>query len=337
MMRRVLMVWLVCALLLLAAVPAVFAQSPDGDRLVVGQNFGLAAGDRIDGNLAVIGADAEFGVESIVNGDVAVLGGDLRVGGTVTGDVVVFGGSVTLEESAVVRGSVAGIGSSVNREPGATVDGDLFDTKSLPLPDRFIPPVAPQVRSAPDLPQRLQPWSFIWWPIQAFGWSLFMAMAAALAMLIAPRNVGRVANAVALQPLMSFIVGLFALSVAALAGLVLLICCCLGLFIWIASLIAMFVGWIAVGLWVGQSLLYLFRVRTAASFVEAAIGVFLITFLSRLPFCLGGLIGLSIAALGLGAVVLTRFGTKPYPANIMRDDVAALPATDMTSRDDNII
>ena len=150
-------------------------------------------------------------------------------------------------------------------------------------------------------------------------------------MLIAPRNVGRVANTVASQPLMSFIVGLFALAVAGFAGLVLLICCCLGLFVWLAALIAIAVGWIAVGLWVGQSLLYVFRMRDVASFLEAAVGVFLITFLSRLPLCFGGLIGLLIAALGLGAVILTRFGTQSYPAKPASEEDIALLATDMTT------
>ena len=182
-----------------------------------------------------------------------------------------------------------------------------------------------------------QAWSFVLWPIQALGWSLFMAILAALAVLIAPRNVGRVANTVASEPLMSFIVGLFALAVAGFAGLVLLICCCLGLFVWLAALIAIAVGWIAVGLWVGQSLLYVFKMRDVASFLEAAVGVFLITFLSRLPLCFGGLIGLLIAALGLGAVILTRFGTQAYPAKPVSEEDIALLTTDMTTPDDNII
>ncbi len=334
--RRVVITVLVCMVLLFGAAPAVLAQSPDGDRLIVGQNFVLAEGERINGNLSVIGGNAELGTESLVDGDVAVLGGRLRVGGTVTGDIVVFGGSITLDESAVVRGSVAGIGSSVSRSPGATVDGDLFDTESLPIPNRLTPPIAPPALPVPNAPKPPQAWSFILWPIQALGWSLVMALATALAVLIAPRNVGRVANTVASQPLMSFIVGFFSFAMAALAGLVLLICCCLGLFVWLAAAVAVLVGWAAVGLWVGQSLLSMFRVRDVASFLEAAIGVFLITFLSRLPPCFGGLIGLLIASLGLGAVVLTRFGTQSYPAKTLRADDADLLTADAASLDDNI-
>jgi hypothetical protein len=52
------------------------------------------------------------------------------------------------------------------------------------------------------------------------------------------------------------------------------------------------------------------RLRQASSLAEVAVGVFLITLLSRLPFCIGFLCWLIFSAIGLGAVVLTRFGTQ---------------------------
>jgi hypothetical protein len=61
--------------------------------------------------------------------------------------------------------------------------------------------------------------------------------------------------------------------------------------------------------------------------LAAALGVFIITFLSRLPFCLGGIFGVMIGAIGLGAVLLTRFGTRPYPDQPAHDDVDLLPQT----------
>ena len=335
--RRVLTAGLACAVLLLVTAPGALAQSPDGDRFLVGQNFVLESGDRVAGSLSVIGGDAVLEPESRVDGDVALVGGDLRVGGTVAGDIVVFGGSIQLDESAIIKGSVAGIGSSITRGPGAQVEGESFDSQGFTIPDKPIMPfVAPFLPETPQAPRLPSPWSIILWPLQAIGWSLFMAVAAALAVLIAPRHVGRVANTVAAQPVMSFLVGFCTVLAAALVGLVLLICCCLGLVAWLIAALAVLVGWIAVGLWVGQALLNLFGVRDISSFIEAAIGVFLITFLSRLPFCLGGLIGLLIAALGLGAVVLTRFGTQAYPQEIFPvNDFELLPA-EITSRDVDI-
>jgi hypothetical protein len=64
------------------------------------------------------------------------------------------------------------------------------------------------------------------------------------------------------------------------------------------------------GLWVGQRLLRALRVQDASSLAEVALGVFLITVLARLPWCIGFLITVIIGSVGLGAVVLTRFGTQ---------------------------
>jgi hypothetical protein len=322
---RAIAVLLVCTILFLGTASGVLAQGPDGDQFIVGQDVVLRSGDEITGSLAVVGGDIRLEPESVVDGDVALMGGDLRVGGTVTGDVVVFGGSIRLDESAVIEGSLAAIGSSIERAPGARVNGEVFDSKPFSVPRGLAPPDLPPL--APLRPEPAEPslpWSILLWPLQALGWSLFMAFFAALAVLIAPRNMGRIANAVAAQPLMSFAVGLVTLAVSALAGLVLLICCCLGLIVWLGAAFAAFLGWIAVGLWVGQALLNALRMRDASSYLEAAVGVFVITFASRLPFCIGWIIGTPIAALGLGAVVLTRFGTRSYPVGSMGDDAAGL-------------
>jgi hypothetical protein len=93
-----------------------------------------------------------------------------------------------------------------------------------------------------------------------------------------------------------------------------LIACCLGVFVWLALLIAIAVGWIAIGLWAGQRLLAALKVRDASVLVEVALGVFLITVLGRLPCCLGALFSAVVGSIGLGAVVLTRFGRQPLVA-----------------------
>jgi cytoskeletal protein CcmA (bactofilin family) len=48
------------------------------------------------------------------------------VAGTVQGNVAVFGGSISLEDTAVVEGDLATIGGSVSRSPGAVVSGQVF-------------------------------------------------------------------------------------------------------------------------------------------------------------------------------------------------------------------
>jgi hypothetical protein len=322
--QRVAVTTLVWLCLFFGVTPAVLAQGPDGGRLIIGQDFTLGPGEQVDGDLAILGGDAILEPKSLVDGGLALLGGDLQVGGTVAGDVVVFGGNIHLEETAVIQGSLAAIGSTVKRDSGARVEGELFDSPTLPIPPEFSRPDLPLPLPPLEAPRRPPSTSFWLWPLQAFGWSLFMAFLAALGVLVAPRGVGRIANAAAAQPLMSFAVGFVVLVAAALLGLVLLICCCLGLLVWVAVWLAVVIGWIGVGLWVGQAVLSAFRVRDVASFLEAALGAFLITFASRLPFCIGTIAWLVIAALGLGAVVLTRFGTRAHTGGLTGDQSADL-------------
>jgi hypothetical protein len=48
---------------------------------------------------------------------------------------------------------------------------------------------------------------------------------------------------------------------------------------------------------------------------------FLLGFLTAVPFTFGvGLVSLVLGFIGLGAVALTRFGTRPYPSIVFVED-----------------
>ena len=80
----------------------------------------------------------------------------------------------------------------------------------------------------------------------------------------------------------------------------------------VAMLVAGIFGWIAIGLLVGQRLLEAFGVKGITRLMAVAAGTLLISVLRAIP-CLGALIGFVVGCAGLGAVVLTRFGTQTYP------------------------
>ena len=331
---------LVLAILILLT-PAVWAQEPTGgDRLVIGQAFVLAEGEEVDGNLVVLGGSATLEDGSVVRGDVAIFGGSATVAGTVQGNVAVFGGSITLEDTAVVEGDLATIGGSVSRAPDAVVSGEVFGGE-IPLPflNRFDRPFSPE-RPWPPLPtaresQRAGVWgvlgSLVAWQFRTLGTALFLALLGVVLVALAPRAMGRIASAAAGGAFVSFGMGLLTLVVGVLLGLLLLIACCLGLVVWLALGVAWLVGWVAVGLWLGQRLLQALNVRNASSIGEVALGVFLITVLTQLPACIGFFIGLVIGCMGLGAVVLTRFGTRSFDdgkgaGQAVQDDIDSVPA-----------
>ncbi|MBX3188871.1 MAG: hypothetical protein KF819_17765 [Labilithrix sp.] len=72
----------------------------------------------------VFGASLTVEKDEIVH-TVTVTGGSVKVKGTVTGDLVVAGGSAKLEEGARVVGNATVFGGSLKVERGARVDGDV--------------------------------------------------------------------------------------------------------------------------------------------------------------------------------------------------------------------
>ncbi len=314
---------LLALLILIVAAPTALAQDITGDRLIIGQSFTLKSEETLAGNLAVLGGSVELQQGSAVRGDIAVFGGNLGVDGTVTGDVVLFGGSATLHESAVINGDLAVFGGAIHRAPGAVVTGEVIGGLSAPftwLPrigGNFAPPefLRPRVGQSNDIWDVLG--AIVVWQLVTLAWVVGLALLGAIAVSAAPQAMGRIADQAASAPFMSFSMGLLTLVVGFLLGLLFLIACCSGLLVWLALLVAGVVGWLAVGLWLGQRLLQALRVHNANALGEIALGVAIITVLARLPWCIGSLFGLALGCVGLGAVVLTRFGTQP-PEGISR-------------------
>ncbi|MGE5602680.1 MAG: hypothetical protein ACM30E_06490, partial [Nitrososphaerales archaeon] len=283
-MRKVLLlsgVLLVLVLLAGSLAPVAFAQGTTGDKVVMGESYVLQSGQTLDGNLAVLGGSADIQTGATVNGDVSVLGGSATVGGTVTGNVTLLGGTAQLGETSVVYGNVANLAGSVQRAPGAVVHGDIFN--GLRTPNRINPaPVVPNFNAQGETPRS---WfaRFIGWQFGTIGSILLMGLLGFVLVIVAPRGVGRVASAIAVQSALSFVFGFLTLLLGILAGGILLIACGLGLLLWFALVAAGVLGWIGVGLWLGQLLLCGVKMRSAYAIADVLVGIVILTFMSRLP------------------------------------------------------
>lgn len=311
-MKKTVLFWigLMSALVVLATagIPVVMAQGFGGDRVVLGEDYTLRSGEVLDGNLAVLGGTAQIEADATVRGDVTVAGGVLIVDGRITGNVSLMGGTIRLNETAVVEGDLASFAGSVEQATGAEVRGDFF--RGLRTPSRMDPaPVIPDLPGSETTPRS---WlsRFISWQLGTIGSILLMGLLGIVLVLVAPRAVGRVASATAIQPALTFAVGFLTLVVGSLAGAILLVACGLGLLVWLALIAAGILGWIGVALWIGQRMLGALRLHTASATGEVIAGVVVITLLARLPWCFGWLAWLIFVSWGLGAVVVTRFGTQ---------------------------
>ncbi len=313
---RILQTLLIVVTMLGMAVPA-FASDGQPPGQVVWGDFTLQSGQTLDGDLVVLGGDVRIEADSRVDGNVVVMGGDVEVAGTVEKDVVAMGGDVLLRRTARIEGGLMAFGGRVDREVGAQVRGqEVVNTSqwfwwrgrwwTIPVP---VYPYWP----ADGLPAMAFQVA-----MQGVGILLRAVVMAGLAGLVAllwPRAAARVGRSALERPLNAFGMGLLTLIVGILLAVGLIITLCLspvGAAVIIALVVAVIFGWLAIGITVGERLMPTLTSRTVAPFWTAALGAGLLALLSDLlgliP-CVGWIGSFLVTCAGLGAVVLTRFGT----------------------------
>lgn len=306
-------------LLILAFPSTVFASSLKDDQIVAGGSFTLYSGESLNGNLIVFGGTAMTETESIVDGDVVVLGGIVTIDGRVEGNVVGIGGVVNLNENAVVEGDLTTVAAALNQEPGATVEGQSITEITVPalamLPETFNIPNWEFYRPT-IFAESFSIWRIFWFLFRTLLWGAVAALVA----LVLPNPTTRVSKTVASQTIISGGVGLLTIIVAPIILLLMLITCILSPISLLGALalaVAWYFGRIAIGLELGQRLAKVFD-REWPLPLSAGIGTFglaLVVDGAGLVFpCIGWLLGFLVGIFGLGAVILTRFGSTSYPS-----------------------
>lgn len=292
-----------------------FAGELEQGQVVMGGTYTLEAGETLDGDLLVFGGNIVLEAESIVEGNVLLMGGNADIDGEVTGELALLGGNADLGATAVIGGSVVSLGGNLSRAEGAVIGGDTVaaDEFSVPFQFRFPSPsrvIGPfggfNVGFSPI-------WSVLWF----FFRSLLLAALAILVVMFWPEPSARAAQAVVSQPLLSGGLGLLTFIVAPILLVVLAITIILSpvsLLAGILLVVAGVFGWIAIGLEVGNRMSEAFgwEVHPAASAGIGTLAMSLVVGGVGLVPCIGWLAGVVVAAVGLGAVLLTRFGSREY-------------------------
>jgi hypothetical protein len=306
-------------LFMVLAVPSpVYAQGPDGDKIVLGGNFILADTEVLNGDLVVLGGTAKLEQGSLVNGQVVLIGGSLEVNGTISGSITSIGGSINLGTTSVINGDVNTVGTSLNKADGAVIRGNT----SFQLPGRInIPEILPFLSGAlPENTQVTPEILGILTPIRNLTWGLFQVLAiaalAAISALFFEKPIERIGHMISSQPIISGSLGLLTAIVAPGILIILMISILLipvGLLGIIILGIAYIAGWIAMGYEIGSRLSSSIN-QTWAAPVCAGLGTLLLTLVAhgigRIP-CVGWIPGALIGILGLGGVILSRFGFYP--------------------------
>ena len=300
-------------------------QVPNGDQLVLGGTYELSEGETLEGSLVVIGGVATLNSGSVVEHDVVLMGGTLQVLGTIEGDVVSIGGSVNLDASAVVEGDVNIISGNLQRAEGARIEGRVNRSTSGPY---SVPLVFPTSQIwIPGFAGE----NILWQGLFLLGRSILWAIVALLVVLLLPNHSERVRKAVVEKTGVSIGLGLLTMVVAPLL-LVVMAITIIGIPVSLLGIFVLALGWafgvIVVGLEVGKRLVQAARQEWAPA-VAAGLGTFLVTLVGNVigvvvP-CVGWMVPVLVGLLGLGAVLITRFGTQDYQSSGGLDRNGALP------------
>jgi hypothetical protein len=336
-MNKITRIFIAAALLVILLVTpvSVLAQTPtptsqpgrtiSGDQVVLANTYRLQTGDELVGNLAVIGGTATLDEGSTMTGDVFLTGGTITVSGTVNGDFIAIGGAVNIEDTAVINGNISLIGATLKNSPLAKINGEiteqspkLFDfnlsnPKGISLP--FTSKQTPLTKM-----------------LQASLQALAMAALAVILGLLFPQQIKRVADTMMKEPLITGGIGLLSVVIACILLVLMAVTIILIPISLLSAMLLVFAflfGWIAVGYEIGQRLAGLFKTVWHPS-IAAGIGVLMLGlvtgFLTLIP-CIGWIIGAIIALFGLGAVVISRFGSSKYANKMAQAVIPSIPVT----------
>lgn len=259
-----------------------------------------------------------FGGDVVVARDervqsVSAFGGDVRIEGEVVDSVVSWGGDVDVREGGVVGGDVVATGGDLFVRPGGTVRGRTVMTGgSVHIDDGAdvqTPPIAPprvEVRVIRD--STLQKVASA-----AIKHGLLFLLGLLLLGAFRERH-ANLARAMVERPMRSGLLGLLGLIGAPILMIVLLITL-IGipgaLLIGLVTFVGVYAG-IAVSASVLGAVLPIPALKERP-IAQLGVGVTVLFLVSLVPV-IGGLIGFLLAALGLGAVIATRFGGRePAP------------------------
>ena len=311
-------------LLLLAAlvfVPLRAAQALEPQEgPIIGSNYTLKSGETLNEDLIVIGGSITIEKGATVTGAIVLIGGSLIVNGEAMGDVVVVGGAASLGSEAHIYGNLVPIGAPVNLAEGARVDGEVINE---PVKPSVTVPVVPETPKGPvvDLGDFFS--NSFWQVFELFTNSIVLALLASLIVLFLPQQTRRVGEAIPAQPLMMgamgllsvivFVTAMVALGLFSVLIITLIITVPMIIFVAVVFAAAGVFGWVALGTEIGLRLMNTTNREFPLPLV-AAVGTFLLNIVANgiglLP-CIGWVMPTLLGLVSLGAVFMTRFGTRP--------------------------
>jgi hypothetical protein len=278
-----------------------------------GSALGAAAYHRAQRDIVEFGNDVDIPADEIVNGDVVVFGGDVSIHGTVEGSAVVFGGDLHIYPEGSVRKDTVSFGGSIVNESRITPR----KSHVVPMPSMAPEPQETEMPSmpvTPDMPETSvpRPWHFgaVWASVVVPDLLLTL-----LAFFLFPLRTRNVEEHLAAQPLLAVLLGFMA---PIFLGFVLVVLAVLVVTIplipvaLIAIFLAYLIGKAAIAAFLGRRLLEAAKVADPQPLASVVVGLFVILILTGptpawfaiTMFCIVG-------GLATGAALLSFMRTRP--------------------------
>ncbi|MGB3977001.1 MAG: hypothetical protein WBM02_06270 [bacterium] len=259
-------------------------------------------GETRDDDLVVFGGKAI--IDGTLMGDLVVLGGGVTLSGTVKGDAIVIGGKAHLLSGSTIMGDIVAIGSRVERDPEAEVMGDsvLIGEGGLTIGAESFSPKRWLVKTGYRL-SVLVTWLFI----------------SFLTALLFSKSIENTAETAAERPAQSALAG-FLFHVGTLLVCLLLTVTVIGIPL---AIIGVFL-WIITGIFgttagfvlMGKLIMKNFRDDYSRLLVLFIVGFLVLAIIRQVPWLIGWSIWQIWGMVGIGAAMLSRFGTnRPWFGN----------------------
>ena len=266
---------------------------------ILGLLGAAAAGATEDKSVIKIGSDVTIEAGQKVR-TVVTIGGQITVGGTVEKNVVAVGGSVVLTKTAVVEGNVVALGGVIVIARDARVDGSLTEINSSNLYETL----------AAALSTEWEGWSWIF-AIISLSIFLVILVLALLTVALLPKPVRVISEAIGENTFKVVLCGLLGLVLIAPLALLLTISVVgialipLEVIIVACSII---LGFISVGQLIGRRALRLLKRPNPGMIRETFWGLIILWIIGWIPY-IGWMVKAVAIVVGLGATLITRFGT----------------------------
>jgi len=268
--------------------------------LILGLIFCSVATVRAESpSIVKIGSDLTIEEGTKVH-NVLVIGGQITVEGTVENHVIVIGGSVVLAKAAVVGGNVFCLGGIIVKGRGAEVRGSVTEINSNDI--------SQAVTNA--LSEEWEGWS---WIFAIISMSIFLGLLiiSVVTVLLIPKPVRLISAAIKETP--------FKVTVWGLGGLVLIVPLAVLLAISVVGIVliplemtivlcSVLIGFISVSQLVGRKLFAVLKRNDQSMMRETIWGLVILWLIGWIPY-VGWMVKVCAIVLGMGAVLLTRFGT----------------------------